>query len=160
MADYREQLTAPLSWWVSAAIFGGICGWIMIVAATPAWGVVAAIVSSVTAWALVWAYGGVTVRAGADGLHVGTAFLPAEFIASAEALDRGGVQANLGPAADARAWLRTRPYVDGGVRVAVADPNDPTPYWLISSRRPGAVVAALGRPVGQTEAAHDEGTPG
>jgi hypothetical protein len=33
--------------------------------------------------------------------------------------------------------------VPGGVRVDVADDDDPTPYWLVSSRRPAALAAAL-----------------
>jgi len=160
MEGYRERLTAPLSWWMAAALFGGICGWIMVVAATPAWGVVTTIVATSAAAGLVGTYGGLAVRATRDGLHVGTAYLPTEFIGSAVPLDRLAFQANLGPDADARAWLRTRPYVDGGVRVTVTDPHDPTPYWLISSRRPEAVVAALERPVGQTETARNEGNLG
>ncbi|WP_182047545.1 DUF3093 family protein, partial [Curtobacterium sp. ME26] len=34
-------------------------------------------------------------------------------------------------------------YVRGVVRVEVADPADPTPYWLVSARNPQAVVDAL-----------------
>ena len=39
---------------------------------------------------------------------------------------------------------------DGGIRVDVADPTDPTPYWLVSSRHPEAVAAGLESLVGQT----------
>jgi len=160
MQSHRERLTAPPSWWVAALLFGGICGWIMVVAANPTWGLVTAIVSAVAAGALVWTYGGLTIRAAADGLHVGDAFLPMNAIGDVAALDRVALRASLGPDADARAWLRTRPYIDAGIRVTVDDPDDPTPYWLVSARRPDEIVAALGRSVVQTEAAHDEGTAG
>jgi hypothetical protein len=33
--------------------------------------------------------------------------------------------------------------VRGGVRVDVADPDDPTPYWLVSSRHPDKLAEAL-----------------
>lgn len=151
MTEYRERLTAPAPWWVVALIFGAMCGWIMVVAATPSLGVVAAIVGTLVVAALVWSYGALTVRAGDDGLRVGSAHLPREYIGTVTALDRAAFRAYLGPEADARAWLRTRPYVDGGVRVEVNDPKDPVPYWLVSCRRPEAVAAALGQPVGQTE---------
>ncbi|HUP99169.1 MAG TPA: DUF3093 domain-containing protein [Aeromicrobium sp.] len=151
MAEYRERLTAPAPWWIIAVIFGAICGWIMVVAATPALGVVAVLAGTAAAGALIWSYGSLTVRAGPDGLHVGTAHLRPEYIGAVAALDRSAFRAHLGPQADARAWLRTRPYVEGGVRVEVADPDDPVPYWLVSSRRPDAVAAALGHAVGQTE---------
>jgi hypothetical protein len=158
MHGYRERLTAPFSWWLSAALFGGICGWIMVVAANPTWGAVTAVVATGAAAGLVGTYGGLTIRADGDGLRVGPASLPTSAIGSVQVLDRSGLRVCLGPDADARAWLRTRPYVDGGVRVALTDPGDPTPYWLISSRRPEALVAALGLAVGQTEPAHNEGT--
>ena len=150
MESYRERLTAPRSWWVAAPLFGGICGWIMVVAATPELGLVAGIVGTLAVGALIWGYGSLTVRAGADGLHVGSAHLIPEFVGTVAVLDRVAFRTSLGPDADARAWLRTRPYVDGGVRVDVNDPGDPVPYWLVSCRRPEAVAAALGRPVGQT----------
>lgn len=44
---------------------------------------------------------------------------------------------------DARAWLVLRGWVDPVVRVPITDPDDPVPYWLVSSRRPDALVAAL-----------------
>lgn len=160
MEDYRERLTAPPSWWVAALIFGGICGWIMVVATNPTWGLAAAAVAFGAAASLVIAYGSLAIRAGADGLHVGAAFLSREFIGKVSALDRVDFRTNIGPDVDARAWLRTRPYVDGGVRVDVTDPADPTPYWLVSCRRPEAVVAALGQPVGHTGPARNEGNAG
>jgi hypothetical protein len=148
--SYRERLIAPLSWWIVALIFGGICGWIVMVAATPLLGTVAAIGGTLVAGALIWSYGSLTVRADAHGLKVGAAHLDAAHIGTVTPLDRVAFRANLGPEADARAWLRTRPYVDGGIRVEVKDPSDPVPYWLLSCRRPEAVVAALGRAVHET----------
>ncbi len=148
--SYRERLTVPASWWVVALIFGASCGWIMVVATTPALGVVAAIVGAILAAALIWSYGSLTVRADANGLKVGNAHLDTKYIGTVTTLDRLAFRTSLGPDADARAWLRTRPYVDGGVRVEVNDPRDPAPYWLVSCRRPDAVAAALGRAVHET----------
>ena len=90
-----------------------------------------------------WSYGSVVVEAGPDGLRVGSAHLPHAHVGDVAVLDARGFRDELGPHADARAWLRTRPYIDAGVRVEVADPSDPTPYWLVSSRHPEAVAAAL-----------------
>jgi hypothetical protein len=150
VTEYRERLTVPASWWVVALIFGGICGWIMVVATTPRLGAIAAFVGALAAGALIWSYGNLTVRADAAGLNVGSAHLDAKHIGTVTPLDRVGFRARLGPEADARAWLRTRPYVDGGIRVDVNDPSDPVPYWLVSCRRPEAVAAALGRAVHET----------
>lgn len=42
----------------------------------------------------------------------------------------------LGINLNARAWLSIQASVKGLVKVEIVDPNDPTPYWLISTRNP------------------------
>lgn len=44
---------------------------------------------------------------------------------------------------DARAFLVIRGWVKDVVRVELNDPNDPTPYWLVSSRRAEELAAEL-----------------
>ena len=44
---------------------------------------------------------------------------------------------------DARAYLCIRGWIPTGIRVAVADPQDPTPYWLVSTRRPEELLTAF-----------------
>lgn len=46
---------------------------------------------------------------------------------------------------DARAWLVIRGWVDPVVRVTIVDTEDSTPYWLVSTRRPDELVAALAK---------------
>lgn len=151
VSTYRERLTAPLSWWVMVVAFGLVWGWLMLVATNRPIAIGAAVISAAVAGALVWSYGSVVVEAGPSGLRVGSAHLPHAHVGDVDVLDPRGFRKELGPQADARAWLRTRPYIDAGVRVAVADPADPTPYWLVSSRHPEAVAAAL-RQTGDTQA--------
>lgn len=88
-------------------------------------------------------------------LHAGRAHIGVEHLGPAETLDAGRLRAVMGPQADVRAYVCHRSWVRQGVRVEVTDPRDPTPYWLVSSRRPEQLVAALGR-AGQ--AAHSEQT--
>ena len=45
---------------------------------------------------------------------------------------------------DARAHLVLRPWVSTAVELTLDDPADPVPYWLVSTRRPGALATALG----------------
>lgn len=49
-----------------------------------------------------------------------------------------------GPKADPNAWLGIRAGIDPVVKVTINDERDPTPYWLISTRNPEALVNALG----------------
>lgn len=140
----RERLTAPLSWWLGALAFGAAWGWVALVLS--GWGAgiaVGAAVALVTA-ALVWRYGDVVVEAGPDGLRAGRATLPTRHVGAVQALDAAETRAVLGPQADVRAWLLVRPYVRTAVRVELDDPADPTPYWVVSTRRPDLVAAALG----------------
>jgi hypothetical protein len=45
------------------------------------------------------------------------------------------------------AFVVQRPWVRGTVRIYLDDPDDPTPYWVVSSRRPQALLAALDLPL-------------
>ncbi|WP_168202693.1 MULTISPECIES: DUF3093 domain-containing protein [Georgenia] len=88
-------------------------------------------------------------------LTAGRAHIGAEHLGITERLDAERMVAVMGPEADARAYVCQRPWVRQGVRVAVTDPRDPAPYWLVASRHPERLAAALGR-AGQ--AAHSEQT--
>lgn len=48
-----------------------------------------------------------------------------------------------GPGLDARAFTLFRGWVDPVVRIDLTDPDDPAPYWLVSSRRPDELRVAL-----------------
>ena len=48
-----------------------------------------------------------------------------------------------GTGLDARAFLVIRGWVQPVVRVPITDPADPAPYWLLSSRRPRELAAAI-----------------
>jgi Protein of unknown function (DUF3093) len=49
----------------------------------------------------------------------------------------------LGPNLDARAQLLIRGDIKTAVRIQITDENDPTPYLVISTRRPAELVSAL-----------------
>ena len=51
--------------------------------------------------------------------------------------------AALGRQLDPAAYVLHRPWIGPMVLVVLDDPDDPTPYWLVSSRHPGRVLAAL-----------------
>lgn len=85
-----------------------------------------------------------TVVRVADGeLRAGRAHIPLALLGPARALDREGVRTALGPGSDAREFACLRAWIPGAVQVQVTDPDDPTPSWLVSTRRPSELVAAL-----------------
>ena len=76
-------------------------------------------------------------------LRVGKAHINREFIGSVSAYSGNYAVAARGTELDARAWIFLRGWINPVVRVDITDPNDPTPYWLFSTRRPEELVAAL-----------------
>ncbi|NPC44360.1 DUF3093 domain-containing protein [Nocardioides sp. zg-1230] len=141
--DYAERLTVPLRWWVQGTMFVASL-WLAVLAATPetvAWSVTA--VAMAVLVALFVSYGRPRVSVDGTTFRAGRAHIPLELVGPATALDADGVRRQAGVDADARAYLLLRPYLKRGVRVDIADPADPTPYWLVSSRRPDALVSAL-----------------
>lgn len=75
----------------------------------------------------------------------GNARLPLEIIGSIA--EFAGTEATLerGQRLDARAFLVIRGWVDPIVRIELVDENDPVPYWIVSTRHPRAVCAAIER---------------
>ena len=90
-----------------------------------------------------WRMGRIRVAVEGGQLKVDDARLPLEFVADAIPLDPAGKRQLLGVHADPLAFVVQRPWVRGTVQVVLKDPADPTPYWVVSSRRPERLAAAL-----------------
>ncbi len=89
------------------------------------------------------AVGSPTVEVTESSLIAGRATLPLAVISRVEAFRDDEATAQRGPKLDARAWLLIRGWVSPIVRIDLDDPDDPTPYWIVSSRRPEELVAAV-----------------
>jgi hypothetical protein len=88
-----------------------------------------------------WGAARVCVRDGV--LRAGRAHIAVADTGAVQPLDAHEMRLLAGRDADARAYLLIRPYLRRGVRVEITDPADPAPYWLVSSRRPDRLAAAL-----------------
>jgi len=99
-------------------------------------------------WFLVWLSRlTVTVTPGADGgseLGVGRAHLPASVVSRAAPVPASAKSAALGRQLDPAAFVQHRPWVKQMALLVLDDADDPTPYWLISTRKPAQLLAALG----------------
>jgi hypothetical protein len=145
--EYTERLHVPLRWWVQATMFLATV-WLAFIVALPAWLAWAASAALLAAVYGMFAWIGSSRIEVRDGvLHVGRAHIAVTYLGPAEALDKDATHRVHGVEADARAFLHMRPYLSRSVRVAIDDPADPTPYWLISTRHPRRLAAALTRPM-------------
>lgn len=142
-ATFAETLRVPLRWWAIATMFHATALLALLVAGLGIWAfvVIAAVVAATVA--LLLSYGGARIEVAGETLVAGRARIPLRHLGEPHALDAEQTRDRIGPSADARAYLLIRPYVAAAVEVAVRDPQDPTPYWVISSRRPAELAAAL-----------------
>jgi hypothetical protein len=144
---YRERLRVPWWFWPPAL---GLAALIatevnMGVAALPDW-VPFAVLLPVAAAALIWmSRMEVRVVDGPAGgeLWAGPAHLPVGVISRSAEVPRSAKSAALGRQLDPAAYVLHRAWVGPMVLVVLDDPDDPTPYWLVSCRHPDRVLAAL-----------------
>ncbi len=144
-ARYDERLGVPFRWWVQGVMLVASL-WLALVVAVPglaAWlcsGLALALLA-----ALLVSYGNARVGVDAAWFRAGRARIEAAHLGDATALDAEETRRVAGPEADARAYLLLRPYLKRAVKVEITDPDDPAPYWLVSSRHPDELAAAIAR---------------
>lgn len=143
MTTFRETLRLPFGWWLIGILFAASVGWIFLVVSNWPVGILAGVVTALPVSYALWSYGSLRVEVIDGDLVVGNARLGSDFVGTATALDAATFRHTMGAGADARTFIRTRPYVRTGALVKVADPDDSTPYWLVSTRRPDDLVASL-----------------
>ena len=78
-------------------------------------------------------------------LRAGKARLPIAVIGDIDAFRGDEARLERGQRLDARAWLLIRGWIDPVARVELVDEADPTPYWLISTRKPDEMASAISR---------------
>lgn len=78
-----------------------------------------------------------------DELLVGKARLPRTFVGEVEVVAKENKRKALGPELDPAAFVVHRGWIGPLVRVHLTDPQDPTPYWIFSTRKPEAVAELL-----------------
>jgi hypothetical protein len=76
-------------------------------------------------------------------LRAGRAEISLAYTGEAVPALEGDARIERGTGLDARAFLVIRGWVQPVVKVPITDPSDPAPYWLLSSRRPKELAAAI-----------------
>jgi len=76
-------------------------------------------------------------------LYVGNAKIETKYIKKVTELNKNAYLKLRGVQADPACFNATRFWVSTGVKVEIKDKSDPTPYWLISSRKGKSLAACL-----------------
>jgi len=141
-AVYRERVHAPWWMWVVTVLLTGSLG----VAYGYPLGRPAGVLSFVVAQGLVtwWLVGTAPVVVVDDLVfRAGRARLPLRHVGRIAPLDAAQTREARGRLADPQAYLCLRGWVSRSVLVEVDDPDDPHPYWLVSTRHGHDLAAAL-----------------
>lgn len=143
MPEYREKLWAPP--WVFLATALVIPASILVLAPiSPLAGIITAIVLYAGCVALL-VLGSPVVQVRNGILSAGRARITTELLGEALAFDEPEASQERGPRLDVRAWLLIRGWIQPLVRIPIVDDNDPAPYWLVSSRHPQKLAAAINK---------------
>ncbi|AQP46991.1 hypothetical protein BW730_05125 [Tessaracoccus aquimaris] len=140
---YSERLHIPWWWMLIGLLFAGSLAVAVLAYVHLQIGIAVSVLIMLAVLLTLVAYSRTRVTVDADGLTAGRYRLGHPYIAAATALDGEQARAALGPDADHRAFLFTRPFLSSLVRVDLDDPADPHPYWLVSTRHPERLADAL-----------------
>ncbi len=140
---YRETLRPPL-WWYAVAL--GVAS--LLAAEFHIAGI------RLTDWipfgvllplsiVIVWTLGRGAVEVADGEIRTRGAHLPLRFVSGAVALDAHTLRRVVGREGDPAAFISIRPWIGPGVQLWLDDPDDPAPYWVLSTRHPQQLVQAV-----------------
>lgn len=105
-------------------------------------GIVFGILGTISvAWSM-WANSAKILVSGSR-VQVGKASIEARFIGVCEEVPFATRFAQRVPNLDPNAFLRLQNSQKGLVKMQIVDKNDPTPYWVVSTKRPAQLLAAI-----------------
>jgi hypothetical protein len=140
MDSYQEKLSP--SWWMIAATALFVPASLVIFLPLSVWvGALTGLALWLGSWGILWFFSPV-IRVDSTLIRAGRATMDIRWVESMEIFRLTDATRERGVGLDARAWLVLRPWIDPVVKISVSDPDDPTPYWLLSSKKPEALVAA------------------
>jgi hypothetical protein len=140
---HTERLRVPWWLWLPALAFAALLAAEVYLGAPGPWTWVPYLILLPAMAGALWALGRLRVAVEDDELRVDDARLPARFVAGVTVLGTAEKRLLLGPATHPYAFVVQRPWIKGAVQVHLDDPSDPTPYWVVSSRRPATLASAL-----------------
>jgi hypothetical protein len=141
MTNYRERLW-PAPWlFISTALVIPASLLVFLPIDTTAGVVVAIVLYLACVGGLL--LGSPVIEVTASEFRAGRATLPLSIVGTVEAFEGEEAWAERGPRLDARTWLLIRGWVSPVVKIQNLDERDSAPYWVVSTRHPEAVVAAI-----------------
>jgi hypothetical protein len=177
MRVYHERLRVPFSWWLLGLVTMLLLATEVVAGYALPIAVAIYVVLVGLVAAMLWSWSRPTVLVTEEELRAGPACLPLAAVGEVSALDEAQTRSLRGPRGDPAAFLLLRPYLRQAVYIEVATPGAQTrahrrlrgfrlraemtrpatdsPYWLVCTRHPAGLVAAINgaRATAQTDGA-------
>lgn len=141
-AVFAERLWVPWWWWPAAVVVVGLLGAEIHIGLGWRVAVVTYLVLGAATIALLLRWGGMRLAVTADAVLLARRRLPLARVVEVRVFDRRDTRAVLAHR-QGSAVLHVRGYAKGLVYVATDGRDDSAPYWLLSTRRPAELAAAL-----------------
>ncbi|MBB2942377.1 hypothetical protein FB565_002090 [Actinoplanes lutulentus] len=143
LAAHQERLRLPWWAWPATVVAGAIIATELTLGLPdiPGWPTYAVVIP--LCLALMLPLNRLRVAVTPTEFQVDDARLPVAVISDVIALDAAGKREALGVGAHPSAFVVQRPWIGTAVQVLLDDPQDPTPYWVVSTRKPVELATAL-----------------
>ncbi|QOR69114.1 DUF3093 domain-containing protein [Ruania alkalisoli] len=142
ISSYRERVLPSSAAWLLAPAAGLLVGLALLPLDTVLALAAGTLIAALAAVMLIVV--SPVVEVAGDTLRVDRARLPVELVSQVIELEGDELKHAMRRGLDARAHVRFRAWSPTAVRIVFDDPDDPTSYWLVSTRRPAELSQALG----------------
>jgi hypothetical protein len=137
-ASYIERVFPGLSFFL-ATLFAPAALYLIVLAFDDLWALITFVVSEL-AIIFLGLFAAPTLSLSSKTLSIGNVKIPTQYVKAITVVEASAQQSEKGPKLNPSAYVRFQVGVKGLLKVELNDPNDPTPYWLISSRNPDLVA--------------------
>lgn len=137
-APYSERVFPGLSFFL-ATLFAPAALYLIVLAFDDLWALITFVVSEL-AIIFLGLFAAPTLSLSSKTLSIGNVQIPTQYVKAITVVEASAQQSEKGPKLNPSAYVRFQVGVKGLLKVELNDPNDPTPYWLISSRNPDLVA--------------------
>lgn len=145
MGSYREQLRVPVSYWLLSVPVIALLGAELFAGFSVAVAIIVYALFVVVIGGFLLAWSAARIEVSASTLRAGGDSLPLSAISEVLVLDEKQAALLRGPRADPAAHLLLRPYLKLAVCLTLADSPGGVPYWLLATRHPDELAAAISR---------------
>lgn len=141
--SYRETLRPPVWWYAVGLVVAGLLAAEFHISSLDLTDWLSFGILLPLSVVIVWSLGRGALEIADGELRIRGAHVPLRDISGAVALDAATLRRVVGREGDPAAFVAIRPWIGPGVQLWLDDPEDPTPYWVVSTRHPQRVVELI-----------------